>query len=80
MVSPLYGSPSPASSQSPSQSRVANESQAQRIDLPGQAGDGAKSTESAGKPQRQVIRTPEDAINVSALAPAAADGAKPGQA
>ena len=64
MVSPLYGSLSPASSQSPSQSRVANESQAQRRDLPGQAGDGAKSTESAGKPQRQVIRTPEDAINV----------------
>lgn len=64
MVSPLYGSLSPASSQSPSQSRVAKESQAQRRDLPGQAGDGAKSTESAGKPQRQVIRTPEEAINV----------------
>ena len=79
MVSPLYGPLSPSSSQSspqsppqsPSQSRTTNEAQAQRRDAPfsgqvnnGQAGDEAKATESASKSQRQVIRTPEDAINV----------------
>jgi hypothetical protein len=79
MVSPLYGSLSPSSpqpslqsrSQSPSQSSVTNEAQAQRRNAPfsgqvnnDQAGDGAKATESASKSQRQVIRTPEDAINV----------------
>lgn len=79
MVSPLYGPLSPSSSQpslqsrsqSPSQSSATNEAQAQRRGSPfsgqvnnGQAGDGAKATESASKSQRQVIRTPEDAINV----------------
>jgi hypothetical protein len=79
MVSPLYGPLSPSSSQpslqsrsqSPSQSSTTNEAQAQRRGSPfsgqvnnGQAGDGAKATESASKSQRQVIRTPEDAITV----------------
>jgi hypothetical protein len=79
MVSPLYGPLSPSSSQpslqsrsqSPSQSSATNEAQAQRRGSPfsgqvnnGQAGDGAKATESASKSQPQVIRTPEDAINV----------------
>jgi hypothetical protein len=66
MVSPLYGSLSPSSSQSPSQSRAANEALPQRRDasLPGQAASEAKATESASKPQKAVIRTPEDAINV----------------
>ena len=79
MVSPLYGLLSPSSSQSspqsrsqsPSQSSATNAAQAQRRDAPfsgqvnnGQAGDGAKATGSASKSQRQVIRTPEDAINV----------------
>jgi hypothetical protein len=75
MVSPSYGPLSPSSSQSrsqsPSQSSATNEAQAQRSDAPfsgqvnnGQRGDGAKATESASKSQRQVIRTPEDAINV----------------
>lgn len=63
MVSPLYG----LLSRSPSPSiPSANDSAPQRRDaaLPGQPGTGAKATESAARPSRQVIRTPEDAINV----------------
>ncbi|HEV8077903.1 MAG TPA: DUF5610 domain-containing protein [Marinobacter sp.] len=75
MVSPLSGSLYP----SPSQSRVTNEASAQRRDAPfpgqvnnaqvnsGQRDSGAKAAESASKTQRQVIRTPEDAINVLRL-------------
>lgn len=74
MVSFLNGSFSPSSLQSPSQPNATNAIQAQRRDGPfpgqvdnGQADSGAKSAESASKSQRQVIRTPEDAINVLRL-------------
>lgn len=75
MVSPLSGSLYP----SPSQSRVTNEAPAQRRDAPfpgqinsaqvnsGQGDSGAKAAESASKSPRDVIRTPEDAINVLRL-------------
>ncbi len=63
MVSPLYGPLSKSPSQSP---RSLNDTPAPRRDatLPSQAGTGMNTTESAAKPSRQVIRTPEDAINV----------------